>query len=444
MQTDRSMLHPTVHLLTFNLQIYLRLSIRMQALPLVLDRITDPVTAVILSVTVVLLFGEIIPQAVCSSNGLEVGAFFTPLVKVLLIITMPLSIPISAVLDFMLGQRHTALFRRAELKTFVDMHAANKDFGGNLTSEEVKIIKGALDLTHKRAKAAMTPLDMVFMVSIDTVLDKQTLESILKSGHSRILVHKKGDRTKIIGIVLVKELILIDPNANQPVSSLEIRHIPHLLAETPMYDMLRLFKTGRTHIAVLTQPTRNALYKRKKLEEAVAIDVYSIEDGYDSEIGLRTEDEEEYLLEDTDQLETASSSSSSSADSIQQLEEIFNLEFTREEVIAVGIITIEDVLEELLGDEIIDETDTYVDNLCRTRVNKAALSRSLPPYLLKALKSTPAYVSVTVPGLQVYRMGSGSIRYGMSNAEKGDGAPSLFAQNQQNIISSIVEEDQQE
>ena len=295
----------------------------MQALPLVLDRITDPVTAVILSVTVVLLFGEIIPQAVCSSNGLEVGAFFTPLVKVLLIITMPLSIPISAVLDVMLGQRHTALFRRAELKTFVDMHDANKDFGGNLTSEEIKIIKGALDLTHKRAKAAMTPLEMVFMVSVDTILDKQTLESILNSGHSRILVHKKGERRKIIGIVLVKELILIDPNANLPVSSLEIRHVPHLLAETPMYDMLRLFKTGRTHIAVLTQPTRDALYKKRKLEEASAIDLYSIEDGYDSEIEIRTE-EDEYLLEDTDQVETASSSSSSSTDSIQRLEELFN------------------------------------------------------------------------------------------------------------------------
>ena len=98
------------------------------------------------------------------------------------------------------------------------------------------------------------------------------MESILKSGHSRILVHKRGDRTSILGTVLVKELILVDPNANQPISSMKVRHVPHLLAETPMYDMLRLFKTGRTHMAVLTQPTLEA-YTRAGLEIAESADL---------------------------------------------------------------------------------------------------------------------------------------------------------------------------
>jgi metal transporter CNNM len=38
----------------------------MEALPLFLDRLLNPVGAILLSVTAILLFGEIIPQAVCS------------------------------------------------------------------------------------------------------------------------------------------------------------------------------------------------------------------------------------------------------------------------------------------------------------------------------------------------------------------------------------------
>eukprot|EP00882_Tetradesmus_deserticola_P027204 GHRQ01030081.1.p1 GENE.GHRQ01030081.1~~GHRQ01030081.1.p1 ORF type:complete len:148 (+),score=55.83 GHRQ01030081.1:27-470(+) len=38
----------------------------MEALPLFLDRLADPVTAILISVTAVLVFGEILPQAVCT------------------------------------------------------------------------------------------------------------------------------------------------------------------------------------------------------------------------------------------------------------------------------------------------------------------------------------------------------------------------------------------
>lgn len=38
----------------------------MEALPLFLDRLADPVSAILISVTAVLVFGEVLPQAVCS------------------------------------------------------------------------------------------------------------------------------------------------------------------------------------------------------------------------------------------------------------------------------------------------------------------------------------------------------------------------------------------
>ncbi|RWV81692.1 hypothetical protein GW17_00056860 [Ensete ventricosum] len=80
-------------------------------------------------------------------------------------------------LDWLLGKGHFALMRRAELKTLVDMHG-NESFlgfqagkGGELTHDETTIITGALDLTQKTAKDAMTTILETFSLDINSKLD---------------------------------------------------------------------------------------------------------------------------------------------------------------------------------------------------------------------------------------------------------------------------------
>lgn len=62
-----------------------------------------------------------------------------------------------------------------------------------------------------------------------------------------------GRREDLIGIIIVKELILVDKDAGVRVGDLKLRSAPQLKSDTRLYDMLRLFETGRCHLAVLVQ-----------------------------------------------------------------------------------------------------------------------------------------------------------------------------------------------
>ncbi|XP_065854880.1 DUF21 domain-containing protein At4g14240-like isoform X2 [Euphorbia lathyris] len=64
------------------------------ALPIYLDKLFNQNVAIILSVTFVLFFGEVIPQAICSRYGLAVGSNFVWLVRVLMVICYPIAYPI--------------------------------------------------------------------------------------------------------------------------------------------------------------------------------------------------------------------------------------------------------------------------------------------------------------------------------------------------------------
>lgn len=313
-----------------------------EALPLFLDRLADPLTAVLVSVSVVLIFGEVLPQAICSRYGLMVGAYSSWFVSMLMTLTMPISLPIAKLLDILLGPHHSALFRRAELKALVDVHADTAGFGGTLTAEEIHVIRGALDLTSKTATKAMTPLDKVFMLSTDDRLDERCLQAVLMSGHSRIPVFQKGNRHDIVGVILAKELVLINPGGSMSVRELRTRPLPHLSADTPMYDMLRIFRTGKSHMALLTMPWSVADLKKTQRSPAV---------GRASSMRYTS-----YQRNPSREMSDAAH---------QQ---------------PIGIITMEDVIEELLQEEIVDETDMFVDNLQTNRVSGAHTS-SLPPRL---------------------------------------------------------------
>ncbi|KAK9829089.1 hypothetical protein WJX72_003831 [[Myrmecia] bisecta] len=226
----------------------------LEALPLCLDQLVEPAIAIALSVSAVLLVGEIIPQALCKAYGLKIGAYSAWLVRLLTIVCGVIAWPISKILDYVLGGHETALYRRAQLKEFVNLHGHHEGLGGQLNPDEVSIIAGALDLTDKTAAARMTPLHRVYMLSSDTILNSDTVKEIVANGHSRVPVHEPGDRHAILGLLLVKELLVVDETAGIHVRDLKLRTLPRLRTDTAMYAMLKVFRAGKSHMALLVAP----------------------------------------------------------------------------------------------------------------------------------------------------------------------------------------------
>jgi metal transporter CNNM len=81
---------------------------------------------VLLSVTAVLFFGEVIPQGVCiGPNQMAIASGAVPLVKFLMAITSPISWPLSKLLDHLLGEHKLTRFSAPELKAIIEMHGAD-------------------------------------------------------------------------------------------------------------------------------------------------------------------------------------------------------------------------------------------------------------------------------------------------------------------------------
>ena len=76
----------------------------------------------ILSATIaIVIFGEIIPQAICSRHGLEVGARTLVITKIFMVLTFPASYPISLVLDYCLGEEIGHVYDREKLVEYIKL-----------------------------------------------------------------------------------------------------------------------------------------------------------------------------------------------------------------------------------------------------------------------------------------------------------------------------------
>lgn len=387
------------------------------ALSIVSSDIFGGLAGFLVSSVIILYIGEIIPQAFCHKHALYVGSHAIPFIRVVQVITFVLSYPSSLFLDWFLGGEGIDLYNKRQLHSLVGIHGRGGDLEGGvstsamgsgicvgnenvlelyeeeeeeegvvkveesgvsgsegegeghggsrrwlarskmrflkrkisnrssstssslssknnhpppaLTKDEMTVLQSALKFSGKTVEAVMTELRDTLMLEVSTVLNFKCIQVIFLSGHSRIPVFEKN-RQNIIGLVFTKDLIVVDPDDEVPIRAIVKafdRQLLRVRSDTDLNKMLNAFKRGNGHLAVVQKPIRH---------DSVSSDENKENEGVQGTVTTTTPPTT-----------------------------------TRKTTFeTVGIVTLEDLIEELIGDEILDETDVYSENKNWNRVNR--------------------------------------------------------------------------
>lgn len=232
-------------------------------LTILLDEVLPSgIYAVIASTLAIVLFGEIIPQAICSRHGLVVGGWTIPLTVFFMILTFPLSFPLSLILDLILGKEIGSVYNRDQLLKLLHVTKDHHD----MENDEVDVIAGVLGYKKKQAKDIMTNLGDVFCISIDGILDFEMMKDIYNSGFSRIPVYEDG-KENVVNLLYVRDLAFVDSDDKTTVAS-HVQFYQHELLfffeDTPLGDILKDFLEGKCHLGViqtiLEDPDKDPVY----------------------------------------------------------------------------------------------------------------------------------------------------------------------------------------
>lgn len=255
------------------------------------DVLGSGVYAIVASTIVIVIFGEIVPQAICSRHALTIGAYTIWLTYIFMALTFPLSLPISLVLHFILGKEIGAVYTREELLGLLKVTEDHHDIG----KDEFQIISGALKFKEKTAEDVMTKFEYVYCLDIQSVLDFKTMREIYDSGFSRIPVYE-DTRSNIVGtcpntvtvvlshlvqdvdvrihlyslvcmlsgyvvctcycsgVLYAKDLTFVDPDDQTPLRQvLEFynRELTSVYNDTKLNELLEEFAGGKCHLALV-------------------------------------------------------------------------------------------------------------------------------------------------------------------------------------------------
>ncbi len=162
----------------------------------------------------VLIFGEIIPKTIATAYAENLSLWYCGIILFIMTVMAPFSFVINGIATVILKILHVDTGNRQamtenELKTYVDV--SHED--GVIESGEKEIIYNIFDFSDAVVKDIMIPRIDMSCVSTEATFD-EVMKIFKEDMYTRIPVYEENEQDNIIGLINVKDLILLEDKEN--------------------------------------------------------------------------------------------------------------------------------------------------------------------------------------------------------------------------------------